>query len=54
MVYARGLWRGVLLHHRRPRQVAGQAENVTLLECIESGAVPFPGRMSYVQWLKWR
>ena len=33
------------------KEVAGQPENVTLLE---TGTVPYPGRMSYVQWLKWR
>ncbi|CAE7297016.1 pol, partial [Symbiodinium sp. CCMP2456] len=34
--------------------VAGQPEGTTLLECIETGAVPFPERMSYVRWLEWR
>ena len=30
-------------------------QRVTLLECIENGSVPYnPGRVSYVQWLKWR
>ena len=35
-------------------EVAGQAEGVTLLEAIEGGDVPYPERMSYVAWLKWR
>ena len=36
------------------KEVAGQPEGTTLLECIESGAVPYPARMGYVQWFKWR
>ena len=35
-------------------QVAGQPEGVTLLDAINDGTVPFPGRMSYVRWLEWR
>ena len=35
-------------------EVAGQPEGVTLLQAIESGDVPYPERMSYVTWLKWR
>ena len=33
------------------REVAGQPEGTTLLECIEAGSVAFPERMGYVQWL---
>ena len=36
------------------KEVSGQAEGVTLLECINEGAVPFPERMSFVRWLEWR
>ncbi|CAE7226703.1 unnamed protein product, partial [Symbiodinium sp. CCMP2456] len=32
----------------------GQPEGVTLLDCIETCAAPLPGRMSFVQRLKWR
>ena len=46
--------RSVLSLHLMSKEVAGQPEDVTLLDCIETGTVPFPGRMSYVQWLKWR
>ena len=35
-------------------EVAGQPEGVTLLQAIESGEVPYPEKMSYVTWLKWR
>ena len=35
-------------------QVAGQPKGVTLLDAINDGTVPFPGRMSYVRWLEWR
>ena len=35
-------------------EVAGQPEGVTLLQAIESGEVPYPEKMSYVRWLKWR
>ena len=35
-------------------QVAGQPEGVTLLDAINDGTVPYPGRMSYVRWLEWR
>ena len=34
--------------------MSGQPEGVTLLECINEGAVPFPERMSFVRWLEWR
>ena len=34
--------------------MSGQPEGTTLLECINTGAVPFPERMSYVRWLEWR
>ena len=27
------------------KAVAGQPENVTLLECMENGSIPYPGRM---------
>ena len=40
--------------HLMSKEVSGQPEGVTLLECIEEGSVPYPGRMSYVQWLKSR
>ena len=30
------------------REVAGQPEGTTLLECIEAGSVAFPERMGYV------
>ena len=36
------------------KEVSGQPEGITLLECIESGVVPYPERMSYVRWLEWR
>ena len=36
------------------KEVSGQPEGTTLLECINTGAVPFPERMSYVRWLEWR
>ena len=36
------------------KEVSGQPEGTTLLECIETGAVPFPERMTYVRWLEWR
>ena len=36
------------------KEVSGQPEGVTLLECINEGAVPFPERMSFVRWLEWR
>ena len=39
--------------HLMSKEVAGQPEDTSLLDCIELGTVPFPGRMSYVQWLKW-
>ena len=35
-------------------QVSGQPEGVTLLDAINDGTVPYPGRMSYVRWLEWR
>ena len=35
-------------------QVSGQPEGVTLLDAINDGTVPCPGRMSYVRWLEWR
>ena len=35
-------------------QVSGQPEGVTLLDAINDGSVPYPGRMSYVRWLEWR
>ena len=34
--------------------MSGQPEGTTLLECINTGAVPFPERMPYVRWLEWR
>ncbi|CAE7254353.1 pol, partial [Symbiodinium sp. CCMP2456] len=44
--------------HGPSRSVAGRVglgpKRVTLLECIETGTALYPGRMSYVQWLKWR
>ena len=36
------------------KEVSGQPEGTTLLECINTGAVPFPECMSYVRWLEWR
>ena len=36
------------------KEVSGQPEGVTLLECINTGVVPYPERMSYVRWLEWR
>ena len=35
-------------------KVSGQPEGVTLLECINTGVVPYPERMTYVRWLEWR
>ena len=36
------------------KEVSGQPEGTTLLECLNTGAVPYPERMSYVRWLEWR
>ena len=36
------------------KEVSGQPEGVTLLDCINEGAFPFPERMSFVRWLEWR
>ena len=36
------------------KEVSGQPEGVTLLECINTGVVPYPERMPYVRWLEWR
>ena len=34
------------------KEVSGQPEGTTLLECINTGVVPYPERMTYVQlWL---
>ena len=34
--------------------VKGEPEGTTLLECINTGVVPYPERMTYVRWLEWR
>ena len=36
------------------KEVSGQPEGITLLECINTGVVPYPERMTYVRWLEWR
>ena len=36
------------------KEVSGQPEGTTLLECINTGVVPYPERMTYVRWLEWR
>ena len=36
------------------KEVSGQPEGTTLLECINAGIVPYPERMPYVRWLEWR
>ena len=36
------------------KEVSGQPEGVTLLECINTGVVPYTERMPYVRWLEWR
>ena len=35
-------------------QVAGKPEGATLLDAINDGDVEFPGRMTFMDWLKWR
>ena len=37
-----------------PKQVAGKPEGATLLDAINDGEVEFPGRMTFMDWLKWR
>ena len=36
------------------KQVAGKPEGATLLDAINDGDVEFPGRVSFMDWLKWR
>ena len=36
------------------KQVAGKPEGATLLDAINDGDVEFPGRMTFMDWLKWR
>ena len=36
------------------KQVAGRPEGATLLDAINDGDVEFPGRMTFMDWLKWR
>ena len=36
------------------KQVAGEPEGATLLDAINDGDVEFPGRMTFMDWLKWR
>ena len=36
------------------KQVAGKPEGATLLDAINDGEVEFPGRMTFMDWLKWR
>ena len=35
------------------KQVAGKPEGATLLDAINDGDVEFPGRMTFMDWLKW-
>ena len=36
------------------KEVSGQPEGTTPLECINTGVVPYPERMTYVRGLEWR
>ena len=36
------------------KQVAGKPEGATLLDAMNDGDVEFPGRMTFMDWLKWR
>ena len=36
------------------KQVAGKPEGATLLDAINDGEVEFAGRMTFMDWLKWR
>ena len=36
------------------KQVAGKPEGAALLDAINDGDVEFPGRMTFMDWLKWR
>ena len=36
------------------KEVSGEADGVTLAECLADGRVPVPDRMSFPKWQQWR
>ena len=38
----------------RSKEVSGEADGVTLAECLADGRVPVPDRMSFPKWQQWR
>ena len=38
----------------RSKEVSGEADGVTLSQCLADGRVPVPDRMSFPKWQQWR